>query len=157
MEPCLPGGVHLRVGITRELKSAMLPSHHTCAASKLLIISGTTTSVWSARRSFIEHSSDPKKWRSPEKAEVKRRHPGVKLGSEFAQIKEQGDLEQKLVDADKFTDWDMIWRFAIGTLLFLVFLNVLMETVEPNPPPEYTPYIPPSTRTTSTLQKSMEQ
>ncbi|ORC90212.1 uncharacterized protein TM35_000092620 [Trypanosoma theileri] len=152
MASFLTGGATLRVGITGELKSAMRLSHHTSAATKLLI-SDTTASVWNARRSFIEHSSDPKKWRSLEKAEIKRRHPGVKLGSEFARIKELGEIEQKLVEADKFTDWDMMWRFIIGILLFLVFLHVLLETVEPNPPPEYTPYIPSSIPTTSTVQK----
>ncbi|ESL11190.1 hypothetical protein TRSC58_01069 [Trypanosoma rangeli SC58] len=99
-----------------------------------------------ACRAFIEHSSDPTRWRSPAKAEVKRRHLGVRLGSEFARIREQGEVEKRLVDADKFTDWNMMWHFAIGAAVLLVLLNVLMDTVEPNPPPGYTLYLPPSER-----------
>ncbi|EAN85238.1 hypothetical protein C3747_47g1289c [Trypanosoma cruzi] len=109
------------------------------------IIGGTPASALvlsCSCRSFIEHSSDPKRWWSPAKAEVKRRHPGVRLGSEFARIREQGELEQQLVDADRFTDWNMVSGFAIGAAILLVFLNVIMEMVEPNSPPEYTPFSP---------------
>ncbi|KEG08868.1 hypothetical protein DQ04_06281030 [Trypanosoma grayi] len=102
--------------------------------------------LWHPRRAFIEHSADPTRWRSPDKAEVKRQHPGVRLGSEFARIKERGEAEQQLVDAGKFTDWGMMWRFAVGAAVVLVLLNVLLATVEPNPPPEYTPYLPPLER-----------
>ncbi|RNF21714.1 uncharacterized protein Tco025E_03495 [Trypanosoma conorhini] len=130
-----PGGFGGRAGAIAGMPGAPPPVRRTCAASAAL-----------ARpcRAFIEHNSDPTKWRSPAKAEVKRRHPGVKLGSEFARIREQGAVEQRLVAADKFTDWNMVWLFAAGAAVLLVLLNVLMDTVEPNPPPEYTPYRPPS-------------
>nr|CCC89836.1 conserved hypothetical protein [Trypanosoma congolense IL3000] len=94
-------------------------------------------------RKFIEHNSCPKKWRCPETADVRRRHAGVKLGSEYVRIKEQAELEQQLLNADKLTNWNIVTGFAAAAATLLIALNILVEMVEPNSSPEYTPYTPP--------------
>ncbi|AAZ10438.1 uncharacterized protein TEOVI_000075000 [Trypanosoma equiperdum] len=102
---------------------------------------------------FIEHNTCPKKWRNPEKVEVSRRHGGVKLGSEAVRIREQAAVEQQLVDADKFTNWNIVWGFAAAAALLLVALNILLEAVEPVPSPEYTPYVPGATTITAPAER----
>ncbi|KAH8605409.1 hypothetical protein ERJ75_001624500 [Trypanosoma vivax] len=125
-------------------KHDRLPLGRRCAALQVPAILSTNAlfpTLCLSKRPFIEHSTSPDRWRSPEKTEVNRRHTGVRLGSEFARIKEQAELEQKLVDADRFTDWNMVFHVTAGVAIVLVLLNVLLETVEPNPSPEYTPYV----------------
>lgn len=99
----------------------------------------------------IEHSSDVHKWRSPEKEEVKRqfRGGGVKLGSEFTKYREQETAEKALIEEDKFTNWRLVYAYSLGTALLLIGLNLVMVVVEPNPSPEYVPYVDPAAAATA--------
>lgn len=93
------------------------------------------------RAVHIEHSSDIHKWRSPEKEEVRRQfRGGVKLGSEFVKYREQEEVEKRMIEEDKFTNWRLVYAYSLGTALLLIGLNLVMVFVEPNPSPEYVPY-----------------
>lgn len=84
------------------------------------------------------------RWRNPEKEEVQRHfRGGVKLGSHIAKVREQQAKERELIEQDKFTDWRLVYNYAIGAALLLIGLNAMLAFVEPNPSPEYVPYTEP--------------
>jgi hypothetical protein len=129
------------------------------AASPLGVpLCSSTTTTTSARTSsppaatrtplrsvHIEHSSDVHKWRNPEKEEVRRQfRGGVKLGSEFVKFREQEEIEKKLIEEDRFTNWRLVYAYSLGAALLLIGLNLVMVFVKPNPSPEYVPYVDPS-------------
>lgn len=94
------------------------------------------------RSAYIGHTSDVHRWRNPEKEEVKRRfRGGVKLGSRLNEVRAQGEKEKELIAADKFTDWNVVYYFSMGTALLLLGLNLVLAYVEPVPSPEYVPYV----------------
>ncbi|KPI90700.1 hypothetical protein ABL78_0136 [Leptomonas seymouri] len=99
----------------------------------------------SIRTVHIDHSSDVHKWRSPEKEEVKRQfRGGVKLGSDFVKFREREEIEKRLIEEDKYTNWSLVYAYSLGIALLLIGLNLVMVFVKPNPSPEYVPYADPS-------------
>ncbi|CCW59656.1 unnamed protein product [Phytomonas sp. EM1] len=126
------GGMHLippqrAAGCTRSFLPIGMSLHHDCFPKFLV------TPV----RGFVEHSTDPNKWRNPETAEIKRQYRGgIPLGSEAIR---QREMEKRLVEED-FVNWNLVVYVAIAMVLLLVGLNLVMEFVEPVPSPEYVPY-----------------
>ncbi|KAG5499028.1 hypothetical protein GH5_03727 [Leishmania sp. Ghana 2012 LV757] len=100
-----------------------------------------TSVLTRCRYVHIGHSTDVHRWRNAEKEEVQRQfRGGVKLGSDIVKMREQAAKEKELIDQDKFTDWRLVYNYAIGAALLLIGLNVILAFVEPNPSPEYVPY-----------------
>ncbi|KAG5490399.1 hypothetical protein JKF63_00519 [Porcisia hertigi] len=100
------------------------------------------SSLMCCRHAHIGHSTDVHRWRNPEKEEVRRQfRGGVKLGSHMTKVREQEARERRLIEQDKFTDWRLIYNYAIGAALLLIGLNVILAFVESNPSPEYVPYV----------------
>lgn len=97
--------------------------------------------VFNSARTFIEHDTDPSRWRNPENAEVRRRHKGVPLGSHTVK-EETMRVQQEALLAQRGDDmhWKAVHYIATGITLFLIFLQVIPEYVEPVPSPEYVPY-----------------
>ncbi|GET90435.1 hypothetical protein, conserved [Leishmania tarentolae] len=121
------------------------PFYHTSSSSQRRRrnagIYSTATSGLTRRHVHIGHSTDVHRWRNPEKEEVRRQfRNGVKLGSHIAKVREQQAKEKELIEQDKFTDWRLVYNYAIGAALLLIGLNLMLAFVEPNPSPEYVPY-----------------
>ncbi|KAG5497346.1 hypothetical protein JIQ42_03832 [Leishmania sp. Namibia] len=118
------------------------------SSSSLVRLFKATGARWPAasvlmrcRYVHIGHSTDVHRWRNAEKEEVQRQfRGGVKLGSDIVKMREQAAKEKELIDQDKFTDWRLVYNYAIGAALLLIGLNVILVFVEPNPSPEYVPY-----------------
>ncbi|KAG5473813.1 hypothetical protein LSCM1_04443 [Leishmania martiniquensis] len=101
----------------------------------------TVSALARCRRVHIGHSTDVHRWRNAEKEEVRRQfRGGVKLGSHIVKVQEQAAKEKELIEQDKFTNWRLVYNYAIGAALLLIGLNVILACVEPNPSPEYVPY-----------------
>lgn len=98
---------------------------------------GPVSFYLTARRSFVEHSTDPKKWRRPENHRARlhslkdRTGKGVPLGSAFVGREE---LEAQLRTKDD-TNWDLVIYVSIGVALAVISLNVWVDHVCRSPSP----------------------
>lgn len=111
-------------------------------------------------RSFVEHDSDPKRWRNAQNAEVRRRfaaemnersggkaagphaRAGVPLGSQAVrEAAMKAEQEALMIERADDMHWKFVHVCATVVTLFLMLLQVLPEWVDPVPSPEYVPYV----------------
>lgn len=121
---------------TSHRRRPLLPSP--CTDSRRASPSAMLTSA----RSFIEHDTDPARWRNPEAAEVRKRYKGgIPLHSQA--VKEEDlRIQQEALLAQRGDEmhWKAVHYIASGVMLLLFILQVLPDYVEPLSSPTYVPY-----------------
>lgn len=108
-----------------------------------------SSSLITQQRTFFEDSAEVFKFRNSEASEVRRRNPGVSLGSKAVEREYLRTEQQKLVDQDKMTDWGQFYRVTAVIILLYTALELSVLWGEPFEPTEYTPYTKDPTKQSS--------
>lgn len=158
--PCAPTGslastFPLGIGCTSSRKgmfgSTSGYSHHetysrrgspSCGGTGVSSHQASLPALYYTTRWFIEHDTDPTRWRNPEAAEVRKRYKaGIPLHSQA--VKEEAmRAEQEALMAQRGTEMHRkaVHYIATGVVVLLFLLQILPEYVDPVPSPVYEPY-----------------
>lgn len=100
------------------------------------------SAVHAPSRAFVEHDTNPTRWRNAENDEVRRQYKGgIPLHSQAVK-EEHMKAQQEAVHAQRGDEmhWKGVHGVALGVMLFLLVLQLLPDYVDPSPSPEYVPY-----------------
>lgn len=111
-------------------------------ASRCLTSPLSFSALHVAGRAFVQHDTNPTRWRNAESEEVRRRYKGgIPLHSQAVK-EEDMKAQQEAVHAQRGSDmhWKGVHGMALAVMVFLLFLQFLPDYVDPVPSPVYVPY-----------------